>query len=403
MKFIPIGIQRALRHQDYFQFLKGQTVFVLGFWLRGTALSWLIYSMTASSFYLGLVASAGLLPALLLGPISGILTDKIPKKKILLFTQVLNVSTTSTMFLLIFLNYVAIWHIIIAALIFGASQGIGVPARNAFILDMVGRKDLPNAVPLNAAVFNLGSLVGPALAGVLIPLIGEGGIFAMNIFGESFAFYTVTKIKAQGLPDPPVEGQKNSFMDGFKYAYDSKIIFYSLLLLCIASIIISPVQVLLPIIATEVLGGDSRLFGLLGAMIGIGGLIGSILLASRTKRDGIIYWLMSGNIILIVSFYIFAFTKTIFLSICILFVIGFGTLLQHISMNTLVQFNAPHQYVGRIMALHSMCLRGMGMLGSLFAGISGEYLGIQNSFLLSASILLICSIYILPRLYKAAK
>ncbi len=365
-------MQRALRYPDYRQYIKGQAIFVLGFWLRATTLAWLIYSITASSFYLGLVSSAALFPALIFGPLSGILTDRIPKKYILLFTQVLNLVTTAIMFALILLDAVAIWHIIVASFLFGASQGIGVPARNAFVLDMVGKKDIASAVPINVGIFNLGALLGPALAGVLIPYLGEGGIFAMNIFGEAFAFYTINKIKSMGLPDPPIEGQRNSLLDGFKYAYDSNIIFYSLILLCVASIISSPVQVLLPIIATEVLGGDSTLFGMLGAMVGVGGFLGAIILASRTKKEGIVEWLIVGNLILTFSLFIFAFSKVAMMSMIILFVLGFGHILQHISINTLVQFNAPHQFVGRIMAVHSMCLRGMGMVGSLFAGISGE-------------------------------
>ncbi len=403
MKLLPIGIRRAFRHKDYVQFIIGQTVFVMGFWLRTTALSWLIYSLTGSSIYLGSVATISLLPALILGPISGILTDKIPKKNIIFCTQLVNLITTTIVFALIFSNYIEIWHIMIASFVFGASQGIGVPARNAFVLDMVGKKDIASAVPINVAIFNLGTLVGPAVAGVLIPIIAESGIFAINIFAESFALYSITKIQSKGLPDAPVEGQKNTLLDGFKYAYDKKIIFYALLFLCIAAIVNSPVQILLPIFATEILGGDSTLFGILSAMVGLGGFMGALTLTTKIKKQDIIKWLITGNIVLTFALLAFAFSSIASLSIIVLFMVGYGAILQHTSINTLVQFNAPHQYVGRIMAVHSMCLRGMSMFGSFLAGLSGEYLGVRYTMLLAFTTLIICSIYILPKLYKETK
>ncbi len=402
-RIIPIGILRATRHPDYKQFVKGQMIFVLGFWLRGTALSWLIYSMTNSSFYLGLVAAISLLPAIVLGPLGGVITDKIAKKKILLATQMINIISTISMAILIISGLIQVWQILFFAFAFGTAQAIGVPARNAFIVDLVGRKDLSNAVPVNAAVFNLGALLGPALGGLLIPVIGEGGIFAMNIIGELYAYFSITKIQAKGLPDKPDEGQKNTLIDGFKYAYEKKIIFYPLALLGISSIVCAPINALLPLIATEIFHGDSTLFGMLGATIGIGAFCSALILASRTKREGLVEWIIVGTSILSFGIFTFAFIEKVHFAMPILFLIGIGIVWQNASINTLIQSKAPHQYAGRIMALHSMCLRGMGMVGSLFAGISGEYLGIQYTLILSAVILIVSGCYILPRMSKLSK
>ncbi|HEV3218450.1 MAG TPA: MFS transporter [Candidatus Acidoferrales bacterium] len=370
---LPVTL-RALRHRNFQLFFGGQLISLVGTWMQSVAQSWLVYRLTGSSLLLGVVGFASQIPILLLSPVAGTVADRYNRHRLVIATQ------TTSMVLAFLLAFLTLTHrltvpeIMVLASLLGVVNAFDIPARQSFLVEMVGREDLMNAIALNSSMFNGARIVGPAIAGILVATIGEGWCFFANAvsFIAVIAGLLLMKIT-------PREAERSASMithivEGFRFAARTAPIRAILLLVGLVSLVGMPYTVLMPIFADQILHGGARGLGILLGATGIGALLGALVLASRTGVHGLgrIAALSAGGFG--VSLVVFAFSKNFYFSMAILVPVGFTMIMQMACANTLIQSMVPDRLRGRMMSLYSMMLIGMAPVGALCGGAIANWL-----------------------------
>jgi MFS family permease len=361
---------RALRYRNFRLFTAGQSISLVGTWMQQVAVGWLVYRMTQSPLLLGLVSFAGLAPGFLIAPFAGVLADRIDKRRIIIATQIVMMVQALLLGTLILTGQVTVEWILILMTMLGIATGFDIPARQSFLIDMVDdRADLPNAIALNSSIFNAARLAGPALAGFAIAAMGEGWVIVIN--GVSYAA-VLTSLFLMRMPvrlTPPQTGPVlRRLAEGFRYAFDFDPIRAILLLVATVSLLGVPFTVLLPVIATEALGGGPRTLGMLMAAVGLGALSGALYLASRRTVLGLGRVIAGAALLFGASLVLFAFVSSLALALPLLACAGFGMMVQMASSNTVLQTVVEDDKRGRVMSFYTMAFMGTAPFGSLFLG-----------------------------------
>lgn len=367
---------RALRHRNYQLFFGGQLISLIGTWMQNVAQSWLVYRLTGSSLLLGLVGFAGQIPVFLLAPVGGAAADRWNRHRIVIGTQISAMTLALLLAGITLLGYVQVWHVLLLAALLGVVNAFDVPARQAFVVDMVGKDDLPNAIALNSSMFNGARIVGPAVAGVLVAVIGEGWCFFAN--GVSYIAVIAGLLLMQLAPRPavPKPGSALAHMvEGFQFVWRTRPIRALLLQLGIVSLMGMPYAVLMPIFADRILHSGARGLGFLMGATGVGALGGAIALAMRRGLRGLGRWVAYAAGAFGICLILFSLSRSFWLSTALLAPVGFAFILQMASSNTLIQSMVPDRLRGRVMAVYSMMFMGMAPLGALGAGITASRLG----------------------------
>lgn len=367
---------RALAHRNYRLYFFGQLVSLTGTWMQSVAQSWLAYRLTGSAALLGLVGFVSQVPSLLLAPAGGVIADRANRRRILIATQVASMLLAFALAALTLADRVRVPHILVLAALLGAVNGIDIPVRQSFVVEMVGRDMLANAIALNSSVFNGARVVGPAVAGILVAAIGEGWCFAAN----SVSFLAViASLAAMRLPPfrphPATTGPWASLVAGLGYVRRTRPVRALLLLLGLVSLTGMPYTVLMPIFADRILHGGARGLGLLMGATGVGAVTGAIALAARRGTSGLGRWLAFCAAGFGATLILFAFSERFWLSMALLVPAGFFFVNQMAASNTLLQSLVPDEYRGRVMAAYAMMFMGMAPLGALAAGAAAERIG----------------------------
>ena len=400
------NITRAFKHKNYRDFFFWQFLSFTGTWLQGTAQSWLIYRLTGSALFLGLVGFASSLPALILAPISGVTADRFKRRDILLTTQILCVIQGIVLSVLFFSGHINKWQILILAIFLGIANSFDVTARQTFIPLLVKKDDLINAIALNSSMFNAARIIGPALAGLLIAKYGEGICFILNVF--SYLPFIVFLIFIN-LKEQEVKEFKSSFShlkEGFSFAWNTPPIKNLLLLLGTYSLCGMSFTTLMPIFSDQILHKGAKGLGLLMGASGVGAVVGALFLASRQKVLGIKKIIAFCSILSGICIFIFAFSKLYFLSMLLLVIIGFCSIIIISGSNTAMQAMSPDRLRGRIVGLFSMMFLGIFPLGSLTVGFLAHLLGAPTAVSIGAVVCFLMAIYFstkVPKLTKQAK
>lgn len=380
---------RALRHRNFQLFFAGQFVSLTGTWMQTVAQSWLVYRMTGSVILLGTVGFASQIPVLLLAPFGGTAADRFDRRRILLVTQSWAMLLAGTLAALTLTGNIQIWHLITIAVGFGVGNAFDIPARQAFVSDMVGRDDLINAIALNSSMFNGARIVGPAIAGILVAAVGEGWCF----FGNSVSYIAVLMSLLAMKIIPTVRRELKSpfaeIKEGFVYVATTPPIRALLLLLGLVSLAGMPYAVLMPVFAADYLGGDSGTLGVLMGCSGIGALAAALTLASRRHVFGLGKWVAAACAGLGIFLVFFSFSRSVVLSALMLVPVGFSMMTQMASSNTLVQAMVPDELRGRVMSVYSMMFMGLAPIGSLLAGTVAGYIGPAETVAIGGSICVI--------------
>jgi MFS family permease len=366
---------RALRHRNYQLFFSGQLISLIGTWMDQVAESWLVYRLTGSSLLLGTVAFAGQIPVFLMSPIGGIVADRFNRRKILVATQSSMMVLAFILATLTLTHVVQVWHVVLLAALMGVVNAFDIPARQAFVVDMVAREDLVNAIALNSSMFNGARVIGPAVAGIVVALIGEGWCFFANAvsFIAVIAGLLLMKISRPRLS---IEGSPlQNVLEGFRFVSSTGPVRALMLLLGLVSFTAMPYAVLMPIFADQILHGGPKALGLLMGASGMGALGGAITLAMRKTLRGLGRWVAIACSCFGVALIVFAYSRRLWLSVVLLVPVGFCMMLQMASSNTLVQSMVPDQLRGRIMSVYSMMFMGMAPLGALLAGSIAHGIG----------------------------
>ena len=366
---------RALKHRNFQLFFSGQLISLIGTWMQTVAQSWLVYEKTGSSFQLGAVGFASQIPVFLMAPIGGMVADRVNRHRVVIATQVASMILAFILAALTLTHRVQVWHIFVLASLLGVVNAFDIPGRQSFLVDMVGREDLMNAIALNSSMFNGARVIGPAIAGILLIKIGEGGCFLANGISYIAVIIGLLMMKVESRARSNSDSPLADIIEGFRWVSNTGPIRALLLLLGVVSLVGMPYTVLMPIFADHVLHSGAKGLGILMGFTGIGALLGALTLAVRTGVKGL------GKLISIccagfgVSLIAFAFSKIFWLSANLLIPVGFFIMLQMACSNTLIQAMVPDALRGRVMALYSMMFMGMAPFGALLGGAMADRLG----------------------------
>lgn len=390
---------RAFRHRNYQLFFSGQLISLCGTWMQSVAQAWLVYKLTDSAVLLGLVGFFGQFPTFLLAPIGGAVADALDRKRILVATQAVSMLLAFVLAALTFTGTVQIWHIMLLAALLGAVNAFDIPARQAYVVEMVGREDLSNAIALNSSMFNGARVVGPALAGLLVARVGEAWCFTIN--GISY-IAVIVGLLLMRVPRRPVASERLSgiahIVEGLTYSATTGPIRSLLVLVGMASLFGMPFAVLMPIFADRILGGGAQGLGILMGASGIGALVGALSLAGRSSVHGLGKWVGYSSIAFGVGLILFGFSRYFWLSAFLLVPVGYAVIVQMASSNTLIQAMVPDELRGRVMAVYSMMFMGMGPLGALLAGWLAERIGAPETIALGGAVCIAGGVLFLFRL-----
>jgi MFS family permease len=369
---------RALRHRNFQLFFSGQLISLIGTWMDNIAEAWLVYRLTGSSLLLGTVAFAGQIPVFLLAPIGGMVADRWNRQRVVIATQASSMVLAGILAVLTLTRRVTVWEVVVLAALMGAVNAFDIPARQAFLVDMVGREDLMNGIALNSSMFNGARVIGPSIAGILVASIGEGWCFAAN----SISYIAVIiGLLLMHVNRAPVETLRVSpfehIVEGFRFVWNTGPIRALLLLLGLVSLVAMPYSVLMPIFAAKILHGNARTLGVLMGATGVGALGGALTLASRTGVKGLGRWVAVACASFGTFLILFSLSRWYLLSVALLVPVGFAMMVQMASSNTLIQAMVPDRLRGRAMAVYSMMFMGMAPMGALLSGWSADHLGAQ--------------------------
>jgi len=367
---------RALRHRNFRLFFSGQLISLIGTWMQSIAQDWLVYRLTGSSLLLGVVAFMNHIPVLILAPVAGIVADRLNRRRTVVVTQAVSMVLALVLAILTLSGVVRVWEIMVLATLLGVVTAFDVPARQAFLMDMVGREDLFNAIALNSSMFNSARIIGPAVAGVLVAWIGEGWCFFAN--GVSY-FAVIAGLLMMRLTQQashlPAGSVVEHMIEGFRFARRTAPVRSLLLMVGMVSLVAMPYTVLMPIFADGILHGGARGLGLLMGATGVGALLGSLVLASKRNVQGLGRWVWMAAVAFGVSLILFSVSRRFWLSFALLVPAGFGMMVQMGATNTLLQVMTPDRLRGRVMALYSMMFIGMAPIGALLGGAIASTIG----------------------------
>ena len=393
---------RALRYRNYRLFFGGQSVSLIGTWMTRIATSWLVYRLTHSAFLLGVAGFSLQIPILLLGPFAGVWVDRLDRHRVLVITQILSMIQSFWLAALALSGRITIGEIIALSLFQGAINAFDMPARQAFVVQMVeDRADLSNAIALNSSMVNGARLIGPSLAGIIIAAFGEGYCFLIDGFSYIAVIISLLlmHITAQSVR-PKRSDVLDELRDGWNYVAHFAPIRSILLLLALISLVGMPYTVLMPIFAGTVLHGGAHTLGFLMAASGVGALGGALVLATRRSVVGL------GRVIAMtaggfgVGLVAFANSRWLPLSLALLMVTGFSMMTQMASTNTILQTIVDEDKRGRVMSFYSMAFQGTAPFGSLIAGAAAARIGAPYTLMIGGSLCVVGAAWFCTELPK---
>jgi MFS family permease len=377
------SITRALHHRNFRLFFGGQSISLIGTWMQRIALAWLVYRLTNSAFLLGFVGFSSQIPTFLLTPFAGVLVDRWNRHRMLVATQALAMVQALILSVLVLTATIRIWHIIGLSLVLGIINAFDIPARQAFIVDMVEkREDLGNAIALNSSMVNGARLLGPSVAGILIAGVGEGTCFLINSLSylPVIAALLAMKIARKNFEtERPWIGQ--GLKDGFIYTFGFAPIRAILLLLGLVSLMGMPYVILMPVFAKDVLHGGPHALGFLMGTSGVGALVGALYLASRKSVLGLGKLIPMSASIFGIGLIAFSLSHVLVISLLFILMVGFGQMVQMASSNTVLQTIVDDDKRGRAMSFYTMAFMGMAPFGSLLAGFLASKIGAPGTLI----------------------
>jgi len=344
--------------------------------MQTTAQLWLVYKLTGSAALLGVFGFANQVPILFLAALGGYIGDRYNRHHGVIWTQIASMVLAFALAALTFANIIQVWELIFVAFLVGVVNAFDVPIRQAFLVEMVVKEDLPNAIALNSSIFNGARVVGPAIAGFALAWKGPAWCFFLNgvsflaVIGALLAM-RIVKLEKKAEAGSPFQ----SLLQGFRFAMSDLPIRSTLLLLSMLSLLGLQYSVFLPIFASEVLHRGAKGFGLLMSAAGVGAVLGALHFAARTSYKGLARWIAATSTTCAVGLVIFSQSRVFWLSMAVLLVVGFCATVQMAATNTTLQNRVPDQLRGRIMAVYATMFMGVQPIGSLIAGGVAKRIG----------------------------
>jgi MFS family permease len=388
---------RALRHRNFRLFWTGQLVSLIGTWMQSVAQGWLMHRLTHSPLMLGLLGFCQFLPVTLLALWAGVVADRIDKRKLILFTQSAALVQAAILATVVTTGAVQPWMVLALAFMFGVFNAFDLPARQSFLFEMVGKEDLSNAIALNSAAFNTARVLGPAIAGVMVATIGEGGCFWVNALSYVAVLVGLMRMTPMARP-AEARAAPATMRDGVRYAWNTPSIRNLLLLLGVCAGLGFQYMVLLPVYARDILHTGAQAYGLMVAAFGVGSLLAAGWMTRRLDRWDLRWNLLVGLAAAGIGMGVFAWSRSLPLTLAMGFLSGFGLILYVASTNTMLQLTTEDGFRGRVMSLYTLLFVGTAPLGALMAGVIAQRGGAPIATSVCAVILLGGALWVSYRL-----
>jgi MFS family permease len=395
---------RALQHRNFQLYFTGQLISVAGTWMQMVAQAWLVYQLSHSELMLGVVGFAAAIPALLISPWAGVVVDRVNKRNLIVITQATAMMLAFILAALTFTGLVQVWEIVALAAMMGVVNAFDGPARQAFVVEMVGREDLPNAIALNSMMFQAARVIGPALGGVLLATVGTAWCFFIN--GVSFLAVIVCLLQMRLTPRTRVLDIGSPWSDlkhGLRYVLLHRNIFALLMLALIFSVFGISYNTLLPALVDQILGAGATGYGALNAFIGAGAVVGAFIMARYGDRGQRGRWLVWMILLFPFILWLFALNTQFVVALGLGVGLGVGFMLVFTCINTLLQTNVDDQMRGRVMGLYTLTFFGFAPFGNLAIGRLAEQWGMSVIITLNAActfLLAAIVIALVPQLRK---
>jgi MFS family permease len=393
---------RSLQSRNYRLFFGGQTVSLVGTWMTRLATSWLVYRLTGSALLLGLIGFAGQVPTFILGPVAGAWVDRLDRHRVLLVTQVLSMLQSFALAGLVLTHRITFAQIVWLSVFQGVINAFDMPARQAFLTEMVdNREDLPNAIALNSSMVNGSRMIGPSLAGLVVAGFGEGWCFFID--GASY-IAVIASLLAMRFTARQVQHRTTSVMadivEGWKYVSEFTPVRNLLLLLALVSFVGMPYTVLMPIMAGNVLHGGPNTMGLLMGASGVGALASALMLASRRTVLGLGRVVPLATGIFGAGLVAFGVSRWLPLSMMLMVITGYGMMQEMAASNTILQTIVPEDKRGRAMSFYSMAFAGTAPFGSLGAGYVAQRIGAPTTLMIGGIACVLGAVWFMTQLRR---
>jgi MFS family permease len=372
------GNWRALRHHNFRILFRANAVSNIGSWIQRVAQAWLVLELTGSGTYLGIIAALQFAPFLLVSLQGGAMADRLDKRKVLLFTNVLFVLSSLALGLLIVIERVELWHVIVLALLLGFTDGIDKPVRQSYISELVGIKDMPNAISLNSANFNFGRLVGPAIAGLSIAVLGTGPAFLINGFSYVFVISATLRIRKQELFEIPKNAGPVKIREGIRYVLARPDLFVTMATCSILATFGFNFEIFNALMATKEFKGGVASFGLLGTAVAVGSL-SAALVSPRLEKYRSTRFVLICSVIFCLSLLLISVMPSYLTYAISLPLLGATALTTVIAANSITQVNTDHEIRGRVMGIYQFVFLGGAPFSSPLIGWMSEEIGIRET------------------------
>lgn len=418
----------AFKHHNYRLWFVGQLTSLSGTWMQNVAQPWLVYDLTKSPMYLGIVSFSSAVPTLLFSLWAGVVIDRMPKRRLLLITQVMMMCSAFLLAADVFLGWVQPWHIVIFALINGTAQAFDAPTRQSFTIEMVGREDLMNAIALNSAMFNAARVLGPTIAGIVLAMLGPAWCFFLNGITFLAVISALLMMRLSPfVPKPRKDSPLVQLREGLSYIRHHSTIRVLILLAAVSNLFAMGYSALVPAFARDVLNPQREIAlmqsallstpfwgafnafaqnllrseirqSLMMTFVGLGALTGALTIASlgNFQRKGLL--LTCGNILFPTMVLCLAFSPSFFLALLFLFFAGMGFMVQNGLLNTLIQMMVPDELRGRVISVYTLVFLGFFPIGALIAGTVAQYSSISIGAAFGGSVALAFSLFVLWRI-----
>ncbi len=393
----------ALRHRNFRLYWSGQLVSLVGTWMQSVAQGWLMHQLTHSAFWLGLLGFSQFLPVMLFSLWAGVVVDHMDKRKLLYITQGAALLQAVALATLVSTRAVEPWMVLALAGVFGTINAFDLPARQSFIIELVGKEDLGNAIALNSAAFNIARMVGPAIAGVLVATVGEGGCFWSNAVSYLAVLACLALMDLARREPHAGRLTGTTLAEGVRYAWATLPIRNLLLLLGLTAGLGFQYLLLLPVYARDILAAGPKGYGFLVTAFGIGALVAAVRLTEKLDRRALRRNLLVGLGAAGIGLTVFAWSRAMPLSLAMGALAGFGLIVYVASTNTMLQLTTEDRFRGRVMSLYTLMFVGTAPIGALWSGSVAQRFGAPVATSISGAVLLMGAAWVLWRLTTMAR
>jgi MFS family permease len=392
----------ALRYRDFRLFWIGQLVSLSGTWMQSVAQGWLVYSLTKSPFYLGMVAAAGSLPILLFTLAGGIVADRFRKRNLLLMTQASSMLPALLLGVLTQFNLVVVWQVALLAALLGTINAFDIPARQSFLVDLVGKSSLTNAIALNSAAFHGARMVGPVIAGMAIAYIGLPACFYLNAFSFLAVILALSKIKTTGDIHGSSKGFIKDFAEGIQYMRSKPDVYRTIIIIAFFSLLGMPFITLLPAFADQVFRAGAKGFGFLVGATGAGALSAALMLAFKGDITDKNRFMSLAALCFPVSLLVFSLSANLYFALAALAVIGWSLVSFLATANSFIQLSVPDNLRGRAMSVYTLVFLGAAPIGNSLIGTFADAVGSSKAVGISAFLCIIAAVIFSVKMRKVS-